>query len=171
MRAESDHLDSVNIWTMTWVRQVDALRETLGNESDHDYHEVDTTFVPYQVPGDFTSIDERRPRLAYVGRASRIVPLVFCRNAGHDEHQAWSGVTVPAECPAGCDRVLQDIEMRLSMRVDHGPPDARAWIEILRREDIEGVEGTIGNWHGCHAGRECCTGRRGDGDERQCDEK
>ena len=99
---------SVNIWPITWIWQVDSLRQdqSFRNEPDDDYHEVDTAFVSYQVPRGFAWISECRSGRVYVGRASRIIPLVFCRSAGYDDHQTGSGVAVPSECPAGYDRVL-----------------------------------------------------------------
>src|SRR5438045_5236827 len=108
----------------------------------------------------------------YVGRASRIIPLVFRSIAALDDHQAGSGVAVPAEYPAGHDRVLQDMEVRGSLRVDQGLPvvGPKARIDVRLREDVDVVEGAISNSHRRHARRRRCESRRG-GDERQGDEK
>jgi len=54
---------SVNVWAITWVRQVDPLRrdQSFRNEPDDDYYEVvSKAFVSYQVPRGFACIDECR---------------------------------------------------------------------------------------------------------------
>ena len=124
------------------------------------------------MPRGFACIDECRWGLVYVGRASRIVPLVFRRSAGLDDHQAGSGVAVPAERPAGDDRVLHDIEVRGSLRVDDYLPEVgrNARIDVRPREDADVGEGAISNSYRCYARLGRCESR-GDGDERQCDEK
>ena len=112
-------------------------------------------------------VDELRRGLEYEGRGAIVSP-VERRSAGHDDHQAGSGVAVPAECPAGYDRVLKDIEVRGSLRVDPGLPIAGPC------EDVELAEGAISNSHRRHARRGRCVGRHGcqhADAERQCDEK
>jgi hypothetical protein len=155
---------SVNIWAITGVRLVDPSRRTLGNKRYDNCHEVDSAFVSHDVHV-VTFIDERFPGPDHVWRAGRVVAQVKRGGSGRDDHQAGSGVAVPAECPAGQDRVPQDMEVRGSFRVDVGLPVARL------RIGVNVVEGGNTKRLCRHARWGRSAGRRGPDYERQCDEK
>src|SRR4030095_5891294 len=128
-------------------------------------HEVGSAFVTDKVHV-LTLIDEGSTRgLDHVRRARGIVAKVKRRGSGRNDDQAGSGVAVPAECPAGHDRVSQDMEVRGSFSVDPGLPVARL------RVGIDLVEGANTKYLCCHADRGRCESRHRSGDDLQCYEE
>src|SRR5439155_2053631 len=137
---------------------------------DCDGHCVYATLVSQQMYVPAAYVGEALACCVDLGRAGRVGSVVGGNRARRHRDQAGTRMCVPASVSPGWERVLDDIDVRISFHDRLEQPRR----EVAGAPQVEQARLKVASWgesYGHNPARGRCAGRRNADDEHQCDEK
>src|SRR5437762_7908676 len=114
---------AANEGTITWGRRhVDPSRRLLWNNLDCDILRYHTPLVTHQVHVSAAYVGETLACCVDLGRAGGVGSLVNRERPRYDSDQAGTRMRVPPSVSPNWERVLGDIEVRISLRLQFQVP-------------------------------------------------